>query len=60
MNQEFEEQLRKSKEAKKIIDFLKKEADGKHTEFRIVVYTNNTCLAHVMDRNSDTITFELP
>jgi len=43
----------------KLIDFLKRESNGKHTEFRIVIREDGTCYAHVPDRASETIDFAL-
>ena len=54
------EKVIQSKEVKKLIDFLVKESEYKHTEFRLVVQANGDCYAHVMNRDSTTINFKLP
>ena len=41
------------------MDFLSKESNNKHTEFRIVVRPDGTSYGHVMNRNSDTVDFKV-
>ena len=43
----------------KLIDFLKKESNNEHTEFRVVVHPDGKCYAHVLGRDSETIDFAL-
>lgn len=43
----------------KLIDFLKSESNGQHTEFRLVVMENGSCYAHVLGRDSQTIDIQL-
>ena len=43
----------------KLIEFLKRESSGHHTEFRLVIRVDGTCYAHVPDRDSETIDFAL-
>lgn len=45
---------------KKLIDYLAKQSDGKHTEFRVVVRDDGTGYAHVLDRDCESLDFELP
>ena len=49
-----------SREIKKLVDFLIRESNYKHTEFRIVVREGGDCYGHVMDRDSSTVDFKLP
>lgn len=49
-----------SYQIKKLVDYLAKEADGEHTEFRVVINNNGTGYAHVMNKNCDSLNFELP
>ena len=56
----LEEKVIQSKEVKKLIDFLIKESNYNHTEFRLVVQDDGNCYAHVQDRDSTTINFKLP
>ncbi len=55
-----EELLIKSKQTKKLIDYLMKESNGKHTEFRIVIYESGKGYAHVMNTDCESLDFELP
>jgi len=63
----FEEKLIQSKEVKKLVDFLVREAKINHAnikelglpEFRIVVREDGAAYGHVMGRNSETVDFKL-
>jgi len=63
----FEEKLIQSKEVKKLVDFLVREAKINHAnpkelglpEFRIVVREDGTAYGHVMNRSSETVDFKL-
>jgi hypothetical protein len=41
----------------RLLDYLLKESNGKHTEFRLVVREFGTAYIHVMGRNSETFDF---
>jgi hypothetical protein len=43
----------------KLIEFLKRESNNEYTEFRIFMYHDGKCYAHVLGRNSETIDFAL-
>lgn len=45
---------------KKLVDYLAKQSDGKHTEFRVVIRNNGTGYAHVQDKDCESLDFELP
>jgi hypothetical protein len=44
---------------KELLEYLKKESNGQHTEFRLVVWENGHSYIHVTGRDSTTLTFEL-
>jgi hypothetical protein len=48
-----------NEETQKLIDFLKKESNGQHTEIRLVVREDGSCYAHVLGRDSTTVDFHL-
>jgi len=45
---------------KKLVDYLAKQSDGKHTEFRVVIRNDGTGYAHVQDKDCESLDFELP
>jgi hypothetical protein len=60
----LDEKVIQSKEVKKLIDFLVKESKISHSNselprFEIVVRKDGSAYAHVMDRNSTIIDFQL-
>ena len=59
MSPDFKLKLNQSKQAKKLMDFLSRESNNKHTEFRIVVRPDGTSYGHVMNRNSETVDFKI-
>lgn len=54
------EKLIDSQKIKKLVDYLAKQSDGNHTEFRVVIYTNGTGYAHIIDKDCESLNFELP
>ena len=56
----LEDKVLDSGKIKQLVDYLAKEADGNHTEFRVVIYENGTGYAHVMNRDSTSLNFDLP
>lgn len=59
MDKEFEEKLIKSREVKKLIDYLRKESNGEYTEFRIVINPEYSDICHVIGRNCETLDFKI-
>lgn len=55
----FEDKLKDSKSTKKIIDYLRRESSNKFTEFRLVVQEDGSAYMHVMNRDSETIDFNI-
>ena len=60
MNKDFNEKLIQSKEVKRLIDFLIKESNAEHTEFRLIINENGGGYCHVLNRDSTIIVFKLP
>lgn len=60
MENTLDKKVIQSKEVKKLVDFLIKESNYKFTEFRLVVKDDGSCYAHVMNRDSTTVDFNLP
>lgn len=58
--EELKNKVVDSGKIKELVDYLAKEANGNHTEFRVVIYENGTGYAHVMNRDSTSLNFELP
>lgn len=42
-----------------LLQYLKKESAGQHTEFRLVVLANGQAYIHVMNRDSETLNFNI-
>jgi hypothetical protein len=56
---ELNDKLIESQKIKKLIDYLAKQSNGKHTEFRVVIYADGKGYAHVMDRDCESLDFDL-
>jgi len=41
----------------KLLDYLRKESNNEHTEFRIVAHPDGKCYIHVLGRDSETLEF---
>lgn len=57
---ELSEKVIDSQRIKILVDYLAKEANGKHTEFRVVIKEDGTGYAHAMGRNCESLNFQLP
>lgn len=45
---------------KKLVDYLANSANGEQTEFRIVINNDGTGYVHVMNKDCNSLNFELP